>query len=90
MRKYTIKTSYSAEVYYCFDIEVFLTEICFCDEYEIIKEEEAEIKIIELYNNTIFKLVCLEIEIDSFWTNNVLLLLVGYYENFKDMYSKWT
>lgn len=87
MKKFTIKTAYSTEIYYCNDIDAFLTEICFCDEYEIITEEEAEKEKIELYNNTIQKLICLGIEIDTFWTNQVLLLITGYYETFDEMYE---
>lgn len=88
MKKFTIKTEYSTEVYYCNDIDDFLAEICFCDEYEIITEEDAEIEKIELYNNTIQKFICLGIEIDKFWTNKVLLLIKGYYESFNEIYDE--
>lgn len=85
MKKYTIKTSYSTEVYYCFDIYDFLTEICFCDEYEVISEDTAEIEKIQLYNNIIQKLKDRGIEINAYWTSNVLLYLVGYYETLDEV-----
>lgn len=88
MKKFTIATAYSTEIYYCDDIEAFLAEICFCDEYEIITEEDAETEKIELYNNTIQKLICLGIEIDKIWTNEVLLLIKGYYEIFNEIYDE--
>lgn len=90
MKKFTIETAYSTEIYYCNDIDALLTEICFCDEYKIITEEESEIEKIELCNNTIQKLVCLGIEIDTFWTNQVWLLIKGYYETFDEMYYENT
>lgn len=89
MKKFTIKTAYSTEIYYCDDIDDFLAEICFCDEYEIIAEEEAEIEKIELYNIIFEKLICLGIDIDIYWTNQVFLLIKGYYE-FDEIYHENT
>ena len=85
MKKFTIETAYSKETYYCNDIDNFLSHICFCDAYEVISEEEAEVEKIQLYNETIEALKNDNIEVDNFWNNNVLLLTKGYYETYEEM-----
>lgn len=88
MKKFTIKTAYSTEIYYCDDIDDFFANICFCDEYDVIMEEEAEIEKIELYNNTIQKMICLGTELNTFWNNEIFLLVTGYYETFEEMFFR--
>jgi hypothetical protein len=87
MKKFTIETAYSKEIYYCNDIDNFLAEICFCDNYEVISEENPEQEKINLYNETLEKLQKDNIELDQFWNNNVLLLVKGYYETYQEMIS---
>ena len=85
IKKYTIETSFSNETYYCNDINSFLSDICFCDAYEVISEEEAEQEKINLYNETIKKLNSDGIEVDEYWNNEALLLTKGYYETYQEM-----
>lgn len=85
MKKFTIETAYSKETYYCNDINKFLSDVCFCDAYEVISETNAEEEKICLYNKTIEKLQNDNIKIDKYWKNNALLLTKGYYETYQEM-----
>lgn len=62
IKVFTIKTSYSEEEYICKNIDQFLSDICFCDEYETIstrkmtKEEKERYK--AALDNNLHMLIC--------------------------------
>jgi hypothetical protein len=85
MKKFIIETAYSKETYYCDNIDNFLAETCFCDNYEVISESETELEKINLYNETLEKLTNDGFKIDNFWNNNALLLVKGYYTSYQEM-----
>lgn len=65
--------------------EIFLSEICYCDAYEIISIEEADEKAKAKYNNAISELKKLGIEVTDILINACLLYVKGYYETIEEI-----
>lgn len=72
MKIYTIKTYYSIEEYLCENIDRFLASVCFCDAYEVIKEEAATNETINKYNEAI-KAGCMELYASNYALNYISL-----------------
>jgi len=87
LKKYTIKTHFYEQTFVCYEIDDFLCDVCFCDAYVVIKEENAEYlqPLFDEYLSRIPQEYIDEFSDIDWWKKNVLLLLSGYYETFDEM-----
>lgn len=87
IKQFTIQTADGIEKCICDDIESYLAAICYCDKYEIIKEEKLPV-LAEKFNEYYNAIPAEQFDFPDavgFWENNVFMLLSGYYETFDEM-----
>ena len=90
LKRFTIKTWCGTGTCICYNIDDFLTETCFCDAYEVIKEEPATN--LQFLFDKYFSMIPDDQFITdcslTYWKNSILQLLSGYYETFEEMYEE--